>query len=309
MIHMMTRNETSVDAQTARNRWRRAGILLALVLLLIAVNMLYVPATTWRGVMTAPAGDVLYAAGFDGFLDEWQQYSGRESALIADGVLRMSVDSSSVIYSAAVPYFADFDLSVTARAVDGEDNNAFGLIFRLQEPDTRCTMPLQILCDLSDSSALLGAPLKLLFRQPQQITGYMMFLISSDGYYSVWRGSADGQGKLSDWIYRDDLIAMGQNVENQLRVVAIGSEYRFFINGTQVELCIPDQAGAVSTYYNALQQCLDGTMQPALLDDSFTTGQIALVLDAVNSAPGFTIEFDNLVILSPSAVLQERTDA
>lgn len=305
----MSATTASVEVRTTRNRWRRAALLLALLLLLIAVNMLYVPATTWRGVLTAPAGDVLYAAGFDGFVDEWQQYSGRESALIADGVLRMSVDSSSVIYSAAVPYFADLDVSVTARAVDGEDNNAFGLIFRLQEPDTRCTMPLQILCDLSDSSPLLGTPLKLLFRQPQQVTGYMMFLISSDGYYSVWRGSQDGQGKLSDWIYRDDLIQIGQNVENQMRVVAIGSEYRFFINGTQVELCIPDQPGAVSTYYNALQQCLEGTMQPALVDASFPSGQVALVLDAVNSAPGFTIEFDNLVILSPFTVPQERSDA
>lgn len=292
---------TNLKTERKARSWGMIIVIIALIIVLIGVNLLYTPASTWHGVLTGEAGTVLYAAGFDGFTDEWQQYTGRESAQIADGVMRMSIDSSSVIFSAAQPYFADMDITVNARAVSGSDNNAFGVVFRLQQPNNACTMPLQILCDISNSNAFIGAGLKLLFGGNRQQSGYFMFLISSDGYYSVWRGTADGQDvKISDWIFRDDIINLGLNVDNQLRIVAQGNQYRFFINGTAVEVCRPNDPAAQSTYYNALQECVDGTMQETLTDDTFPTGQIALVVDSLHSEAGFVIEFDRLVVTSPS---------
>ncbi|MCA9913007.1 MAG: hypothetical protein KC496_06645 [Anaerolineae bacterium] len=298
---------TQPAQSTQPRRGRRLLILLLLLVILVAINLLYVPAVSWRSVVSGAPGDVLYAAGFDGFTDEWQQYEGRQSAQISDGVLRLSIGDSDVIYSAADPYFADFDLSVTARAVEGDVNNAFGVVFRLLEPSDDCQMPLRIMCDVADSSGLFGAGLNLLFRQPQESTGYYMFLISSDGYYSVWRNSEEDQGgrAISTWIPREDIINTGLNAENRIRVVGTGNEYRFFINGTQVPLCIPDDPGGQSTYYSLTEECIQGQMLPVLEDDTLPLGRVALVVDSVSSLPGFTIEFDDLIITSPQESLEE----
>lgn len=297
----MTATTAQPQPTTSPRRGRRWLILLALLVLLVAVNLLYVPAVNWRGVVRGEPGDVLYAAGFDGFSDEWQQYEGRQSAQVTDGVLRMSIDDSDVIYSATQPYFADLDLTVTARAVEGDVNNAFGVAFRLLEPSNDCQMPLRILCDVADSSGLFGTGLNLLFRQPEESTGYYMFLISSDGFYSIWRNTEEDPGgrAISTWIPREDIINTGLEAENEIRVLAQGDAYRFFINGTQVELCIPDDPAGQSTYYSLTEECIEGQMQPVLEDDTFPIGRVALVIDSVSSQPGFAIEFDNLIITSP----------
>lgn len=294
------------NAAAPRTRWAlRWGLILLLLLILIGINVLYVPAASWRSPLTGAPGELLYAAGFDGFQDEWQQYVGRQEAQIENGVLRISTENSAVIYSAARPFFRDLDISVSAQAVEGDVNNAFGIVYRLQEPSTDCRMPLQIMCDLADSGGLLGTGLNLVFRQPEQATGYSMFLISSDGYYSVWRGTPDGENSvISTWI-PSEAIRQGLNAENRMRVVGRGDEYRFFINGEQVSLCIPDSPDGISTFYEVTGECIDGTMQPTLTDDTFREGQIALAIDAANSLPGFTIEFDDLIIISPQDDTQD----
>ena len=281
---------------------RIAGII-ALFFACTAINWLYIPAASWHGALNGDAGEVLYAAGFDGFTDEWREYDGREFAQIESGALRIGVEeSASVIYSPAQPVFDDFDVRVDTRAVagmrDDEANNAFGIVFRLQEPRTDCRLPLQILCDVGAANPQLGGWLTVIAGGEQETTGFMLFLISSDGYYSVWRGTEAGTTRISTWI-ASDAINQGLDADNRLRVVGRGDRYQFFINGTQVDLCIPTLEDGISTYY--LGACIDGTMQDTLVDDSFDRGQLALAIDSVNSTPTFTVEFDNFVVIAPPA--------
>ncbi|MFQ3674872.1 MAG: hypothetical protein SNJ83_14870, partial [Aggregatilineales bacterium] len=173
-------------------RWMRSSILLlVLIAAIIGLNALTLAWSNTRAVLTAPPGQVIYAAGFDGFEDEWQQYEGRLSARIADGALRLSVDDApATIYSLTRPNFRDFDLRVQATTTAGPIDNAFGVIFRLDAASNACDMPLVILCDLAQVP-LLSVPLRLLFRSSSSgAEGYYMFLISADGYYSVWQAAS-----------------------------------------------------------------------------------------------------------------------
>ena len=282
--------------------WRRVAILLVLVIVLIVANAFYSPAVSWRGVLSGEAGELLYAAAFDGFTDEWQEYEGRTSAAITDGKLVMSAEGAfdQVVYSATKPYFADLDVSANATWVRGNENNAFGIVYRLQEPTNDCRLPLQVLCDVSAINNQLEGWTNFLFGADEQTTGYAMFLISSDGYYSVWRGTADGTQKISTWIQRTDLINGDEGAVNRLRVIGQDGAYRYFINGTQVELCIPNADDGISTYFSG--ECIDGSMQAVFRDDTFETGQVALVIDTVNSSETFTIEFDDFIVTQPDSV-------
>ncbi|MFQ3648080.1 MAG: hypothetical protein SNJ54_05900 [Anaerolineae bacterium] len=285
-------------------RWMRSSILLlVLIAAIIGLNALTLAWSNTRAVLTAPPGQVIYAAGFDGFEDEWQQYEGRLSARIADGALRLSVDDApATIYSLTRPNFRDFDLRVQATTTAGPIDNAFGVIFRLDAASNACDMPLVILCDLAQVP-LLSVPLRLLFRSSSSgAEGYYMFLISADGYYSVWQaasvsGSTQAR-RVSAWI-ASDLINQGLNATNELRVLAVGDTFRFFINGEPVSLCLPDDPNAQSTY--SAGQCIGGQMADAWVNGDFAVGQIGLVAQStLSGGSGVVVEFDKLRIISPA---------
>jgi hypothetical protein len=289
---------------TGRTWWIRIGVLAGLVLLLIGSNALYFEAAAWNGTLSGVPGQVLYAAGFDAYGDEWQQYDGRDSATMQDGVLRLTVNTPNTIYSAAEPVFTDFDLRVTATATAGSIDNAYGVVFHLQEPETTCDMPALIFCDMAQID-LLEIPLRLAFRpQSSGATAYYMFLMSSDGYYSVWRGTNATSRRLSAWI-PSDAIMQGLNAENRVRVVAVDDTFRFYINDTPLEVCIPDSPAGESTY--AYGECIDGQMQAVLRDDSYSSGKIGMVVDTIQpgGGAGVTVEFDNLSVIYPQAILDE----
>lgn len=204
----------------------------------------------------------MYAAAFDDTLGDWDLYAGRLSAQAVDGALRLEVGSpQSLPFSTARLHFADFDLSLRARPVDGPLDNGYGIIFRAQNPQN-----------------------------------YYLFLISSDGYYRVQR-AVDGEEKiLSDWI-PSSLIHQGMNVENTLRVTALGDIFQFYINDERVELCIPDDPAGVSTYAD---ECVDGTMQDTLVDNAVSSGQLGVIARSFDE-PGVVVEFDDVVIVGPAA--------
>lgn len=286
----------------ARPLWQRATALALLAVVLLVLNSLYFALAGARSALGGPPGAVLYAAGFDAFLDEWQQYEGRLSSAIENGALTLSVDDlQSTIYSLAAPTFADFDLTVQATPQDGPIDNGFGVVFRLQQArQNACDMPLVVLCDLSQIGAL-GVPLRLLFRPASAAAeGYYMFLISADGYYSVWKAQHTSAGpqarRVSAWI-ATDLIEQGLGATNTLRVVARGASFQFFINGQAVPLCLPDDPAAESTYSGGI--CY-GTMRDTLQDDSFAAGQIGVVAQTTpTGGAGVVVSFDNLIIISP----------
>ncbi len=90
----------------------------------------------------------------------------------------------------------------------------------------------------------------------------------------------------------------GLNAINQLRVVARGDSFRFYINDTPVQLCIPDDPNAISTYSG--DTCIGGAMLDALTDSAIPNGQIGVTAQATSDA-GVVAAFDNLLVYAPEA--------
>ncbi len=247
-----------------RTLLRKLIVLAALAAILIVLNRLSPLVADWHYVVPATPGEVLYAAAFDAAPEDWELYSGRLSAQAADGALRITVDEvDKSPYSASTLYFDDFDLRVQSKAVAGPLDNGFGVVFRVQDQNN-----------------------------------YYLFLISSDGYYQV-RRRVDGEEKLlSDWI-PSSLVNQGLDVSNEIRVVAQGDTFHFYINGERVELCIPDDLDAISTYADS---CIDGQMQLELLDNSVAEGRLGVIAVTPQfGEPGVEVDFDNVLVLGPAA--------
>jgi hypothetical protein len=246
---------------------RRFFVLILLpVLVLVAVIALGRAASGWHYVESAPPGDVMLVAAFDGLPEDWEGYDdGQLAASVDGGVLRLTVNAfQSLPYSLARPYFADFDLRVTARSVEGPLNNGFGVMFRMLDNDN-----------------------------------FFMFQTSSDGYYRLVR-SVDGvQKELSVWIL-SPIVNQGLDAVNDLRVIAQGNRFRFEVNGQSALLCIPDDPNAQSTYNDLSGECIGGQMLDTLIDDHLPAGRIGVVAQSFDEA-GVVVEFDNVVVTAPIA--------
>jgi hypothetical protein len=243
---------------------RNLVILLVLLVLFLLAGQVLVLVQDWHFVVPADSGQLLYVTTFDDSSADWIQYQGRLSAQVMEAALRLDVGlEDSLPFSTAAPYFEDFDLLLRARPIAGPLDNAYGVVFRMQDTDN-----------------------------------YYMFLISSDGYYQVQRNVNGQQKKMSDWI-PSSLIKPGMNVDNWLRVVALDDSFRFYINGAPVDLCIPTSISGESTY--AGDRCVDGEMQPRLIDAAITYGQVGVVAQSFDER-GVVVDFDDLVIYGPRAV-------
>lgn len=281
-----------------RSFWQRLLLLVVFpLLLLVALVVVYEALAARQLTLSGEPGELLYAAGFDGFDDEWQQAAGLNAMQIQDGHLRVNVESpQTTIYSAAEPVFMDFDVSVSATAVGGsEANEGFGLIFRLEENADGCTMPLRLLCDLSEID-LFGVPLRLLFASGEELASrFQVFLISTDGYYALWGTDENGAAqRLTVWHAAPDLINMGLNATNRLRVVGEGNRFWFYINGQQVELCVP-LPGEQPTGNAA--NCL-GEVTSVWQGEVASAGKLGVVVN-VDRLPGTVVEFDQFVVFQP----------
>jgi hypothetical protein len=229
----------------------------------------------WHFIVPVEPGKVAYVSAFDGFKDEWGLYSGRLSADILDtNALRLDVDTTNrFTWSTARPYFSDFDVSVQATASDGPENNSYGLIFRHQDKGN--TAP--------------------------EDDDYYLFLISSDGYYQVFRqlnsaAEKQRQKELSTWI-PSPAVNAGIGAQNTLRVVGSGDRFQFYINGQRMQLCIPDDPNGTSTYDEAKSECA-GQMVNTLVDSSIPYGRLGVVAGALDD-PGVAADFDNFVVTGP----------
>jgi len=245
---------------------RRVLILAGLTALALALHSLDRLAADWHYVIPSEPGAVLYAATFDAFLDDWDLYEGRLSAQVENGMLVLEAGAeNSLPFSAAAPYFGDFDLTVQAQALDGPLNNGFGVVFRLRDP-----------------------------------RNYYLFLVSSDGYYRVVREVDGVQRELSTWI-PSPLVSQGIGALNHLRVTAIGDAFRFFVNGQPLALCIPADAAHYSTYNELTGECQDGTMATTLVDSSIGAGRLGVIVMTLDE-PGVRVAFDNLVVYGPELI-------
>lgn len=242
---------------------RNILVLLVLIGVLIGVRAAALLTADLNYVVSPAPGELVYVATFDDFVDDWSVYEGRLSAQARNSAFHLAAGApESSPFSSVSPHFGDFDLRVIARPVAGPINNGYGVVFRLRDPQN-----------------------------------FYWFQISSDGYYQVQR-RVDGETKeLSTWI-ESPLIHQGLNVENQLRVIGVGDQFQFFINGEQVQVCVPDDPAGESTYFN---ECVDGQMLDTLVDDSIPAGQLGVVARTF-SEPGVEVEFDNVLVYGPQAL-------
>jgi hypothetical protein len=250
---------------------RRLLLLIGLALLLALAVWLNRQSAQWHYIMPVEAGKVAYLATFDAFPEDWNLAQGRlKSDILPEGVLRMDVGGvNSLPFAEAHPFFADFDARVQATPVGGPLNNGYGMIFRLQ--NKRNASP-----DDDD---------------------FYLFMVSSDGYYQVVRSVNGNSRELSTWV-PSPAVVQGVGVMNTLRVVAKGAHFRFFVNGQAVQLCLPDEPTARSTYNERTGECLGGKMVDELVDDSIANGQIGVAAQTFDEM-GVVVDFDNLVIYGP----------
>lgn len=243
---------------------RRLLPLIALFIVFVALLSLSRAVAGRHFVVTGQPGELLYVATFDGFLDEWEQASGRDSHLVVDGTMQIEIESEQqVIWSPAAPRFADFDATLQAGAIAGPEDNGYGLIYRLSDDRE----------------------------------SFYMFLVSSSGWYKVEQYLSGQKPKpLSNWI-NSPLVNTGIGATNRLRVVAKGDNFQFFINDQLAQLCIPNDPEAESTYRGGI--CIQGEMRDSLTDASLPTGRLGVVAITEIGQPDVVAQFDNLVVNSP----------
>ena len=295
--------ETGSRPRLAFSRRGLLALCLAALLALLGANLLYAGMDRGEPPLTGAPGDLLYAAAFDGFPDEWTVYDGRQRAAIDDGELELVVsDAQTATWTATRHNFDDFDMRVTARAIAGPVDNGFGVIFRLQVSAERgCDLPAVILCALDDLLPLAGAMLRGAMPAPSS-DGYYAFLISSDGFYSLWQAS-DGAARLrSAWMPAPQ-INIGLGAVNRLRVIGEGATYRFMVNGAAVSLCLPDDPLASSTFYAG--ECLDGALSETFVDEALMRGALGLIVQTTASGGGAALRFDDLLVYAPGAASQD----
>ena len=220
-------------------------------------------------IVPQDAAPVLYATTFDDgqFTSDWFQTERRGGvSAITDDALVLTFDERTPgrerLLSTNQYLFRDFDLQVDASVTAGPLNNSYGVVFRRLNEQT-----------------------------------YYLFYVSSDGYYSVWRETPQQVIKLSDWIASD---AVNQGVDgqtNRLRVVAERDTFRFFVNETALEVCIPDDPTGESTMSGG--ECIGGTLQPTLVDDTIPYGAPGVAIETILDG-GMSVTFDNVVLLPPS---------
>lgn len=300
----------TMQTQTSRNPLlMRLVFLILLILLLFGVNLLYPVAANWNTVQTGEAGDLIYAAGFDGFEDEWQLYDGRLYSEISDGVLRLGLETPGTIYSASSPVYADFDVTVTTRAIAGEEqNDGYGIIFRLSETANNqdCLRDYVTLCQL-EQLPLLDTAIGIISPAPQaESSGSYLFLISNDGYYQILRRNSETGlvEEVTIWHNSNGLLNTGMGAENRIRVVGQGNQFQFFLNGDPALLCIPNE-GELPTGNS--DDCL-GQESYILEDDSYSRGKLGVVVNGASMA-GDIVEFDNFTVTIPDEILIEGGNA
>ncbi|MDX2078637.1 MAG: hypothetical protein SFZ02_19555 [bacterium] len=251
---------------------RKLLILASLVVAFLAIFQLSRIAGGWHYIVSAPAGELIYATSFDGDMADWSQDERSNfSYRVQDGVLRMAIEPVPSLtgqhgLSNWQAYLADFDIQVSARLLegnfDGSHNNGYGVVFRRYDAQN-----------------------------------YYLFILSNDGSYRVIRVLDGIMKPMSNWIVIDN-INRDINALNHLRVVGKGDTFQFYINDQLLELCIPDSPDGVSTFdFNG--NCM-GTMKTELVDNAIPFGYVGVGLDLDERQPeGFIVVFDDVLIYSP----------
>jgi hypothetical protein len=246
--------------------WRLLFILLAVLIIVLAlVNLgVYVFRALDQPPQPAP-GELVYATTFDAFNDLWAQFPGQVSAQIADGELVIASDGiGQGAYSDLERTFGDFDLRVDVTWGDSRSrDDVIVVLFRSQNADN-----------------------------------HYAFKIRSDGAYSV-EHNKDGKPEVVSAAHLSPHIYTDIGSLNQVRIVAKGATFTFFLNDVQLPLCLKG-SDRRSTWTSADSgKCLSngGQTSQQYTDSAFAFGRIAL--GAISAEPGLKIAFDNVLIYGP----------
>ncbi len=214
-------------------------------------------------------GELLFADSFENaaYTRLWDTYPGQESAAIADGQLVIGIDSESGgVFSSLARAFSDFDVQVDARWLESKtEADEVALLFRYQD-----------------------------------LSNYYAFKLRSDGAYYVERAKDKTIEVLSQWQI-SPLTATAIGALNQMRVVARGPTFSFYLNGERLPLCLKG-SDAKSTWTGLRTgkcQSDGGQTRDSLTDSAFAFGKIAVGAKA--NAAGLRVGFDNVLIVGPSA--------
>ncbi len=148
----------------------------------------------------AAARPLLYAEDFGDAESGWDVFEEDDTAAsYADGEYRLGIYRDNYVAwgNPSEGEFADFEVEVDARTLEGPLDNNFGVLVRYQ-PDAG---------------------------------EFYWFQISADGYYSVDRMTADEWVGLVDW-QQSEAINQGLGATNHLKVVCDGTHFIFYVNGT-----------------------------------------------------------------------------
>jgi len=245
-----------------------AGILWLLVLIVLGIGLAVMTEWIDLPVSRPEPGQLLYATSFDAFEDEWDLYSGRDAAQILDAeqkILQITYGSpmtNEVVFSLLDRKFNDMDLRVTTRQISGPSDNQYGVIFRYRDRDH-----------------------------------YYGFLISGDGYYSLVKQQDGTLEVISNW-GESESIHQGE-ATNEIRIVALGEQFRFFINGQPVPLCLRGEN--LTSMWRDPGVCVEGgELTYIYKDDDFKQGRVALSAgSSVDLSEPVVVAFDDLVIIGP----------
>lgn len=150
-----------------------------------------------------------YSEDFDVDDGGWDVYDEDDTwAGYVDGGYRLGVRSAEYVTWANPTWdesFANFEIEVDTRQVEGPIDNNLGILVRYQAGDEN----------------------------------YYFFQISSDGYYSVSM-LRDGEWEtLSDW-ETSEAIQTGLDVVNRVKVVCLGEQFDFYVNDTYLTSVVDD---------------------------------------------------------------------
>jgi len=271
---------------------------------LLAAQLVYAALERSPPVMAGQTGELLYAATFAGNSDEWHLYDGRQSARIVDEQLELALtEPGTAAWTSTAAYYGDFKLSVDLSAAAGPVDNAFGLALHIRDAQSgSCDLPLILFCGLEQLFPLLGAGMRQLLPSQNSALEYTAFLISSDGYYSLWSAADGEQTMRSAWIF-SDAIRQGLGAQNHIEAHAQAGTYTFAINGEPVLLCLSDDPDASSTYSGG--QCIGGGMVPEYRISAPEPGSLGILAQSTPSGgSGLRIRFDNFLVFAPGDAIE-----
>jgi hypothetical protein len=248
-------------------------LLIVVIVLLGATNLAMIGVRALDRPAQPASGQLLYASTFDAYNENWYQYESQVTAKIADSQLRLSVDKSNDGIFSVLDYdFSDIDVRVNTYWIAAPSaNNSVGVLFRLVDSEN-----------------------------------YYFFKIVDTfkpdygtGGYCVERVKEGKREELSQ-CHPSSAILIGPNTVNQLRIVAKGRSFQFFVNDILLPLCPKLPQYKLSTWAGPQSdRCVsnDGPTTSTLIDEVFEHGKIALGLYA--SSPGTAVAFDNVLVYGP----------